>query len=254
MLSVFMKPKPAYLRVFILFMLICISTAPLSLGATADPAPPGLDDSTRKKIDQKVTRIVESTQITDAGKIDKVKSIVSEWLGVMSSWHKEHDAELARLWGAWNAARAVVPKDEFPGEVIAHRIDDVYASLKPAYETYIKRLSAELTPAQIDAIKETWSRSPGMTRTYNAYLEIAPELSEKDKQVIHDRMQQAREAAMLTDSDREIVAIYKRHKVKVEQYIGTLQWTKLHKAYAERSKSRAGEKTAAEPAPASSPN
>jgi hypothetical protein len=79
-----------------------------------------------------------------------------------------------------------------------------------------------------------------MTRTYNAYLEIVPDLTEKDKQVIKDRMLLAREAAMLTDSDKEIVSIYKRHKVKVEQYVGTLQWSKVHKAYAERGKRAAG--------------
>ncbi len=211
--------------------------------APAAAAPAGaIDEPTRKKIEQKATRIVESLKLDDADKAAKVKAIAGEWLGMMLTWHKEHDAELGRLWGEWNKARAVVPKDEFPAEVIAHRIDDVYASLKPAYEDYVKRLSAELTPEQVDAIKENWSRSPGMTRTYSAYLEIVPDLTEKDKEVIKGRMLMAREAAMLTDSDKEIVAIYKRHKVKVEQYVGTLQWAKLHKAFAERGKAAAAEK------------
>jgi len=43
-------------------------------------------------------------------------------------------------------------------------------------------------------------------------------------------------AAMLTDADKEIVAIYKRHKVKVEAYVGTLEWAKLHQAFAKRGK------------------
>jgi hypothetical protein len=152
------------------------------------------------------------------------------------TWHKGHDAELNRLWDEWNKARSVVPKDEFPGEVIAHQIDAVYVSLGPAYEDYMKRLSAELTAGQVEALKESWSSSPGMTRTYNAYLEIVPDLSVKDKEVIKARMLLAREAAMLTDSGKEIVAIYKRHKVKVEQYVGTLEWAKLHKAFADKKK------------------
>jgi hypothetical protein len=60
--------------------------------------------------------------------------------------------------------------------------------------------------------------------------------------VIKARLLMAREAAMLTDADKEIVAIYKRHKVKVEQYVGTLEWAKLHKAFAERGKSQADKK------------
>jgi hypothetical protein len=57
--------------------------------------------------------------------------------------------------------------------------------------------------------------------------------------VIKARLLLAREAAMLTDADKEIVAIYKRHKVKVEQYVGALEWAKLHRAFAERGKSPA---------------
>jgi hypothetical protein len=201
--------------------------------------PPAVDDAMREKIGKKAGRIADSLKLDDPDKAAKVKAIASDWLSVMLNWHKEHDAELGRLWSDWNKARSVVPKDEFPAEVIAHQIDDVYASLKPAYENYIKRLSAELSAEQVDAIKENWSRSPGMMRTYNAYLEIVPDLSEKDKDVIKARMLIARESAMLTDSDKEIVAIYKRHKVKVEQYVGTLEWAKLHKAFAERGKAKA---------------
>jgi len=234
-------------RKFVSFGILMVLAGGLAAAVcAADPAtaaPAGaIDDAMRKKIDQKAARIVGSLKLTDAAKAAKVKTIASDWLAVMMSWHKEHDAELNRLWGEWNKARSVVPKDEFPGEVIAHQIDAVYASLQPAYEDYLKRLSAELTAGQVDALKESWSRSPGMTRTYNAYLEIVPDLTAKDKEVIKARMLMAREAAMLTDADKEIVAIYKRHKVKVEQYVGMLEWAKLHKAFAERGKSQADKK------------
>ena len=204
--------------------------------ATSATVPTEVNVAVQKTIEQKAGRIVESLALDDLDKAAKVKAIARDWLAVMINWHKAHDVELGRLWDEWNKARSIVPKDEFPGEVIAHQIDAVYASLKPAYEEYIQRLSAELSEEQVDAIKENWSRSPGMTRTYNAYLEIVPDLTARDKEVIRARMLMAREAAMLTDSDREIVAIYKRHKVKVEQYIGTLEWAKLHRAFAQRGK------------------
>jgi len=218
----------------------------------AAPAPAATEDAARKKVDQKAERIVESAKITDTDKAAKVKAIASDWLVTMMTWHKEHDAELNKLWADWNKARSVVPKDEFPGEVIATRIEEVYSSLKPAYDDYVKKLSAELSAEQIDAIKEAWSRSPGMMRTYNAYLEIVPDLADKDKEVIKNRMLMAREAAMLTDADKEIVSIYKRHKVKVEQYVGTLEWSKLHKAFVARGKEKASEEKKAD-APKESP-
>lgn len=221
---------------------LTLASVVLSLTVLSAPALHAADDAAREKIDAKAGKVVEALNLTDADKAAKAKGIVADWLVVMTSWHKQHDAELAGLWAEWNKARAVVPKDEFPGEVIATKIEAVYASLKPEYGKFIERLSAELTPEQVDDLKERWSRSPGMTRTYNAFLEIVPDLPDKDKQVIKDRMLLAREAAMLTDSDKEIVAIYKRHKVKVEQYVGTLEWSKLHRAYAARGKASADSK------------
>jgi hypothetical protein len=200
-----------------------------------------VDDATAKKLDQKAQRIVDLAKIDNPERAARVKALVNDWLVTMTAWHKDHDAELNELWAEWNKARSVVTKDEFPGECVAYRIDQAYAPIKPTYEVFINKLAGDLTGEQIDAIKESWSRSPGMTRTYNAYLEIVPDLSDKDKQVIKNRMLMAREAAMLTDSDKEIVAIYKIQKVKVEQYIGALEWSKLHKAYANRAKPKADE-------------
>ncbi len=227
-------------------LLVCASTrlvraddAPKSAGA-AD-----VDAATQKKIDGKVAKLLKSITLDDADKSARVKTILGNWLVVLSKWHDEHNAELGDLWKQWNAARAVVPKDEFAGELIAAKIDGVYASLKPEYQTFQSNLAAELTPEQIDALKEAWSRSPGMKRTYNAYLEIVPDLTEADKKVIHDRMAQAREDAMLTDSDKEIISIFKKQKVKVEEYVGGLEWAKLLKAYANRGKATAESATQA---------
>ncbi|HMP83319.1 MAG TPA: DUF3826 domain-containing protein [Verrucomicrobiota bacterium] len=204
-----------------------------------------IDEATQKRIDGKAGRLLDALKLSDADKAARVKGIIGEWFVTMWNWHKENDPKLTELWSEWSKARAVVPKDEYPGEVIAHKIDDVYASLKPAYKAFLDKLATELTQEQIDAIKETWSRSPGMTRTYNAYLEIVPDLTDEQKKVIYDRMLIAREDAMLTDSDREIVNIYKRHKVKVEAYVGTLEWAKLHKAFANRGKAQSSAAPAA---------
>ena len=211
--------------------------------AAADGSAP--DPVVQKRIDQKVARLIDTAKVSEADKAARVKAIGAEWFATLFAWHKENDPKLGALWSEWSKARSVVPKDEFPGEIVATKIDDTYASLQPAYEQYMKALSAELTPEQIDAVKEAWSRSPGMKRTYNSYLEIVPDLSAKDKAVILARLNLAREAAMLTDADKEIVNIFKRHKVKVEQYIGGLQWAKLHSAYAKKGADAEAAKKAA---------
>lgn len=214
--------------------LVALVAIALWAGSAQLAAADAVDAATQKRIDQKVDRLVSTAKVTDTEKVAKVKAIGAEWFATLFAWHKENDPKLNALWAEWNKARAVVPKDEFPGELVAVKIEETYAPLKPAYDQYIAKLSAELTAEQVDAVKEAWSRSPGRMRTYNSYLEIVPDLKDKDKEVILARMNLAREAAMLTDADKEIVNIFKRHKVKVEQYVGTLEWAKLHSAFAKR--------------------
>ncbi len=195
-------------------------------------------EARQKRAESKAGRLLAPLKIEDAAQATHAKLILIEWLGTLSTWHQTNDPKLNELWTQWSRARAVVPKDEFPAEVIAHQIDDVYASLRPDYLAFIEKLATVLTPEQIDALKEQWSRSPGMKRTYNGYLEIVPDLTEAHKRVIFERMYRAREDAMLTDSDKEIVNIFKRHKVKVEAYVGTLEWAKLHSAFAKRGSAK----------------
>lgn len=224
---------PRFFRsLFSFIALFALSSALTVLHA----APDATAEAMQKRADAKAERLVGGLKLADSTKAAPAHAVVADWFVTLWNWHQQQDPQLKDLWSQWAKARSVVPKDEFPGEVIAHQIDAFYASLQPAYRTFLEKLSAHLTPEQIDALKETWSRSPGMRRTYQAYLEIAPDLTDEHKKVILDRMLRAREDAMLTDSDKEIVNIYKRHKVKVETYIGSLEWAKLHKAYANRGK------------------
>lgn len=216
-------------------LLFINGTPSLRAQSAAAPAPAAIPTE-HVKSKGRLARLIDPMGLTDEAKLQRVQGMASTWLTALEDWHKQHDSELASLWSQWAKARAVVPKDDFPGEVVAHKIEDVYSSLKPAYEAFIKQLEAEVTSEQINAIKEKWSFSPGMERTYNAYLEIAPDLTDEQKKVIRDRMYMAREASMLSTSDKEIVNIFKTHKAKVEEYIGSLEWAKLHRAFANKGK------------------
>lgn len=222
------SPRSRFLPLLAALALVCASVAAVSAATT--------DAATQKRIDGKTTKIIGALKLEDVTKTERVKAILGDWFVTLWDWHGQHDPQLKELWMQWNQARAVVPKDEFPAEVIAYKIDDVYASLRPACDAFIAKLAAELTPEQLDTFKENWSRSPGLKRTYNAFLEIAPDLTDEQKKVIFDRLNRAREDALLTDSDKEIVAIFKRHKVKAEAYVGTLEWAKLHRAFANKGK------------------
>jgi hypothetical protein len=231
--------------------LLTVITA-LALTCSAPNQLPAADDSaakpaqatvvggpaTAKQIDAKADRLLAAIKLDDPAKVARAKAIMREWFVAMGNWHQQHDAQLDELWSQWSKARAASPNDEFPGEVMAQKIHGVYASLQPAYNSFTNQLAGNLAPEQMDALKENWSHKPGMTRTYKAYLQIVPDLTDTQKQVIYEQLLAAREDAMLTDSDREIVNLYKCHKLKVQAYIGKLEWDKLYRDFVHRTKTR----------------
>lgn len=192
---------------------------------------------TQKRIAGKADHLLAAIKLDDAAQAARAKAVMGEWFVAMWNWHRDHAAQLDELWSQWSQARSASPNDEFPGEVISRKIAAVYATLQPAYQTFTNQLAAVLSPEQVDAFKEAWSRKPGMTRTYKVYLEIVPGLTAAQQQVIHDLLLSAREAAMLTDDDREIVNLYKCQKIKVQTYIGALEWHRLYSDFVNRAKS-----------------
>ncbi len=107
----------------------------------------------------------------------------------MTAWHKEHDAELNRAVGRVEQGAGGRAEGRVPREVIADQIDAVYASLKPAYEDYMKRLSAELDGGAGRRDQGELEPQPGHdAHVQRVYLEIVPDLTAKDKEVIKARM------------------------------------------------------------------
>ena len=77
-------------------------------------------------------------------------------------------------------------------------------------------MQKELSGEQIIALLDRITRSPGVERTYNAYLAMVPEMTEKEKAIIRARLEQAREDSLAAWSDGRIVKIFKKYKVRNE--------------------------------------
>jgi hypothetical protein len=60
------------------------------------------------------------------------------------------------------------------------------------------------------------TRSPGAKRTFDAYVAMVPEMKDDEKAILWDRMVQAREDSLAAWSDRQIVKIFKKYKVRNE--------------------------------------
>jgi hypothetical protein len=200
--------------------------------ATPTPTPRRLDAATLEK---RVAPILKELALKETDRQSEVRSVLVDHFQALQEWHAEHDAELAALWTRWAEARSGA-KDEVKAAAIGREIDQVYASFQPEHASFLARLASSLTARQIDTVKDVLTRSPGLKRTYNAYLQIVPQMTEADKTFIYEKLRVAREQAMDAITNKEKANLFKRQKVQIEAYIDSkgYDWKKSYAAYVAR--------------------
>ncbi len=181
---------------------------------------PTLPEALQGDVDRKGRRLAESLELADAAKTDKVAAIVSEHFGRVWAWHQQVDDRLDAAWAAWDAARSPgdgKEKDELRAlTIMTEDIDPIYAEFAPQIQGLLRDLRAEVGEEKSIELMDVYTRSPGAQRTYNAYLEMVPEMTDQEKAILWERMAQAREDAMAAWTDGRIVKIFKKYKVRNE--------------------------------------
>src|SRR5439155_9075248 len=96
--------------------------------------------------------------------------------------------------------------------------DEARAKLDPLHTNYLAKLSVELSPGQVDKVKD------GMTYgvlplTYGVYLKMYPELTDEQKRKIKDWLTEARELAMDGSTSDEKHAVFGKYKGRINNYL-----------------------------------
>jgi len=90
--------------------------------------------------------------------------------------------------------------------------------LKGLHTDYLAKLATELTPEQIEKVKDKMTYNKVQV-TYDAYCEIVRGLTGEEKAQILVFLKEAREEAMDGGSSKEKDAIFKRYKGKINNYL-----------------------------------
>lgn len=188
--------------------------APSSPTAGAPAAP--IDQHT---LDKRTSGVLKRLQLSDAAQKEAVLQILEQHFRALYDWHQQHDPELAGLWKRWADARTQDAKDETKAAAVVAEIRATYASLQPQHQSFLQALAKHLTPEQVEAVKDAMTSSPGMRRTYEAYLKMIPTFTDEEKAFIAGKLLVAREMAMDAVSDKEKANLFKTQKVQVEAYI-----------------------------------
>jgi hypothetical protein len=186
-----------------------------------------------RTIADRAEKIVAPLAIKDAAKATRTRDLIVDQYRSLRDIHAVRDAKFAESQGqssdstvaqAW---RSVTQKEADLQLFALHR-------------KFIAALEAELTPEQVNQIKD------GMTYgvvqiTYKRYRELLPDLTVEQQAAILAMLLEAREYAMDAGSSEEKHAVFGKYKGRINNYISAAGYNmkQAEKDWAERQKAGA---------------
>lgn len=183
---------------------LVFAPAVMADGNQASPAPPNTPTDAEanytRAIEGRTTDILALLEITNSATKLKVHDIIIGQYRALRAWHDANDAKLKAAKGDTNA------------------VAQIRGSLKSLHDEFIAKFSANLTPEQVDKVKDKMTYGK-VQFTYAGYLAAYPDLTEENKQKILELLKQAREEAMDAGSADEKTAIFQKCKGKINNYL-----------------------------------
>ena len=181
-------------------------------------------------ITKRADKIVASLGITDDAQKTRVRDLIVQQYRNLREIHATRDARI-------NEAKQS-PSDSKVAEAFAKVARDT-ANLKltEAHRRFVARLSVELTPEQVDKVKDGLTYSV-VGITYKRYLELFPAMKDEDKREILADLVEAREYAMDAGKSEEKHAIFGKYKGRINNYLSKAGYDmkQAEKALADKQK------------------
>lgn len=177
----------------------------------AQSLPAAKDTAYLKMIDQRAAKIVTGLHLADAAQSERVKNSIAEQYFQLNEIDRQRDSAIKSIKAQATGKEAIAAQTQALDEAINTKLDALHAA-------YLSKLSKELTPQQVDAVKD------GMTYnvvnvTYNGYLQMLPNLTDAQKTQIMAWLVEAREHAMDAGSSEKKHAWFGKYKGRINNYL-----------------------------------
>lgn len=170
----------------------CASNSTKSAPLTAE------ETAYRAAIEKRAADILVLLEINEPKREARVRDIIVGQYRALRDWHDANDAKLK---GA-----------------SAEQSREIKSSLRELHDKFLAQLSANLTPAQVEQVKDKMTYHKVQV-TYRGYLDMLPALTETQKTKIMAWLIEAREEAMDGGSADEKSAIFNRYKGRINNYL-----------------------------------
>jgi Spy/CpxP family protein refolding chaperone len=151
-------------------------------------------------IEGRTTEILKVLALSDTNQRQKVHDLIIAQYRALNTWHDENDAKV-------RAARADT-----------NATAQIRASLKSLHDGFVSGLADNLTPEQIEKVKDKLTYGK-VQFTFAGYLAQYPDLSAANRQKILDLLKQAREEAMDGGSAAQKTAVFTRYKGRINNFL-----------------------------------
>ncbi|MBN2165148.1 MAG: DUF3826 domain-containing protein [Marinilabiliaceae bacterium] len=185
--------------------------------------------------EKKATEWVQSLNLSDKEKEQRIIKVVTNHLTAVRNWHNEHPA-------------TTVPEGINPrtGEKLTELDRQIIAdSAMPneVHENLMSGLRADLLEEQVEAILDKYTVGK-VAFTMKGYQAIVPDLTDEESATILSYLKEAREMAVDYKSMKQISAIFEIYKTKCEQYLNGngRSWRDLYRAYVKKVKEEKSKK------------
>ncbi|MFG6685747.1 DUF3826 domain-containing protein [Mariniflexile sp. HNIBRBA6329] len=192
-------------------MLRKISLSILLLAFVNIQAQQHLDPEYIKVTNERAAKIVDELNLENSEKEQVVTNIIAEQYRNLSKLQDERDSKIE-----------VLKKSDLSKEKQNSKIEKLKSkadkSISKLHKSYIKKLESQLSEEKIDAVKD------GMTygvlpKTYAAFLEMIPSLTQEQKDYIYNNLKEAREKAIDGGSSKEKHAWFGKYKGRINNYL-----------------------------------
>ena len=186
----------------------------------------------RKTLHDRSVKIVNTLQITDSGKYNKVVELLTDQYFDLNKIHDKTKESIA-------AIKSQQLSEEEKANRIKKEEEAKKDRLSKLHKGFIAKLQKDLTEDQIEKIKNGMTYHV-MSVTYTAYQEMIPTLTTEQKEKISNWLKEARELAMDEGSSEDKHKVFGKFKGRINNYLSAegYDMKKEEKVWQERLKEK----------------